>query len=569
VSVLFGNGDGTFGPAVNLAVGSGASSVSVGDFNHDGKLDLAVTLALSDTVAILLGNGDGTFQPPVTYPTGGRPEALAVGDFNGDGSLDLAVGSFAPNIVSVLLGNGDGTFQTHVDYAAGGTPESLTVADLNGDGKLDLAVANETSNSVSILLGNGDGTFQPHVDYPTGTEPYGLTTGDFNGDGKVDLAVVNAADSTVSLLLGNGDGTFQAHVDYAVGSAPDYVAAGDFDNNGRLDLASANQLGSSVSELLNVAAPIPLVQTSVKFPTQLVGTSSAPKAATLTNTGTAALTITGIAASGNFSQTNTCGSSVTVNASCNISITFTPTVAGQRTGSITITDNASGSPQTISLTGEGTVVSLAPEKLNFGDQLVGTTSAAKTVTLTNTRTTSLSITSIAIAGTNPGEFGLPPSTCPVTPSTLGAGASCTISVTFTPTAAGAWSASISIADNGGGSPQTVVLTGSGTVVKLAPARLIFGSETVGTTSPAKTVQLTNTGATSLSITSITVMGADPHDFSPTSSCPISPATLGVGVSCLIHVTFTPTATGARTAFLAVSDGGGGSPQVVSLSGTGN
>jgi hypothetical protein len=321
--------------------------------------------------------------------------------------------------------------------------------------------------------------------------------------------------------------------------------------------------------LLNVAAPIPLVQTSVRFPTQLVGTASTPKIVTLTNTGTAALTIITIAATGDFSQTNTCGSSLTVNASCTITVTFKPTAAGQRTGSITITDNALGSPQIVSLTGTGTIVSLTPAQVNFGDQLVGTTSAAKAVTLTNTRAASLSITNIAIAGVDPGDFGPPTGTCPIAPATLGAGASCTISVTFTPAAAGGRSASLSITDNGGGSPQTVVLTGSGTVVKLVPARLIFGSETVGTTSPAKTAQLTNMGATSLSITSITVMGADPHDFSPTSSCPISPATLGAGASCLIHVTFTPTATGTRTAFLAVSDGGGGSPQVVSLSGTGN
>ncbi len=160
------------------------------------------------------------------FSTGTGPVSVAAGDFNGDGKLDLAVAnsncpaipcSLSPGSVSILLGNVGGTFQSHVDYAVGNRPLSVVTADFNGDGRLDLAVVNFDDNTVSILLGKGDGTFQAHVDYPTGKSPISVTVGDFNGDGKLDLAVANRGSNTVSILLGKGDGTFQPNVDYTNG----------------------------------------------------------------------------------------------------------------------------------------------------------------------------------------------------------------------------------------------------------------------------------------------------------------------------------------------------------------
>ena len=259
VSVLLGNGDGTFQTEVSYNVGKSPYSVAVGDFNGDGKADLAVANSGDGTTSVLLGNGDGTFQTAVNYTVGASPYSVAAGDFNGDGKPDLAVANYGASgdttgTVSVLLGNGDGTFQTPVSYSVGANPYSVAAADLSGDGKLDLAVANSGNGSVSVLLGNGDGTFQTAVDYTVGTYPYSVTVGDFNGDGKPDLAVANfgaLAETTgsVSVLLGNGDGTFQAAVNYSAAPNPYSVAAGDFNGDGKLDLAVAD-LDGTVSVLL-------------------------------------------------------------------------------------------------------------------------------------------------------------------------------------------------------------------------------------------------------------------------------------------------------------------------------
>jgi hypothetical protein len=182
-------------------------SVALGDFNGDGISDLAVankgTNASNGSVSVLLGNGDGTFQPAVTYAVGTGPDSVAVGDFIGDGIPDLAVANYGGN-VSVLLGNGDGTFQPARAFPAGSSLGSVAVADFNDDGIPDLAVAG-TAGGVRVLLGNGDGTFQTsNVSYVTGNDAISMVVGDFNGDGLPDLAVANLYSSDVSILLNDG-----------------------------------------------------------------------------------------------------------------------------------------------------------------------------------------------------------------------------------------------------------------------------------------------------------------------------------------------------------------------------
>jgi hypothetical protein len=459
VSIFLGNGDGTFQPRLDYPAGITPFVILSADFNGDGKLDLVVSNTFfSSTVSILLGNGDGTFKAPVAYSVGNTPLGMAAGDFNGDGKLDLAVANydccgFFTKTLSILLGNGDGTFQTHVDYLTGSGPNGVVTADFNGDGKLDLAVSNVNDDTVSVLLGNGDGTFQGQVVYSAGGNV--LVAGDFNGDGRLDLA----SDETdaLSILLGNGDGTFQPRIDYPTGLGPNGLDQADFNNDGRLDLAVPNATDNTVSILLQ-ATSVALSSTALHYGVQLVHTSSAVQTVTLTNSGAITLTITSIAASGDFIQKNNCGSSLAAGASCKINTKFKPTAKGIRTGALTISDNAIGSPQTVKLAGIGTVVQLSPASVNFGNVPVGMMSQPQTITLTNIDTATLNLFGIGISGANYGDFA-ETTTCG---SSLPSGASCAINVTFTPTAKGSRNADIDVNDNGGGNPQRLPLTGTGT-----------------------------------------------------------------------------------------------------------
>jgi hypothetical protein len=251
VSILIGNGDGTFQPEKRVAAGTGADSLAAADLNGDGHLDLVLVDQASNQVSILLGLGDGTFQPEQRYAVGDSPGYVAVGDFNGDGHLDLAVSNFGSNDISILLGNGDGTFGPQVRVATGTNPLAIVAGDF-GNGHLDLATANSGSNDVSVLLGNGDGTFQSQRRFAAGTTPSGLVAGDFAGDGHLDLAATNLHPGDVSVLVGNGDGTFRDQVRYQVGHLPDFVIAGDFNGDGHLDLATANAGSHDVSVLLGL-----------------------------------------------------------------------------------------------------------------------------------------------------------------------------------------------------------------------------------------------------------------------------------------------------------------------------
>jgi len=316
---------------------------------------------------------------------------------------------------------------------------------------------------------------------------------------------------------------------------------------------------------------VSLSTSSLSFGNQPVGTTSTPQNVTLTNTGDSALSIAGIGIMGtnpgDFAQTNNCGTSVAAGASCTFTVTFTPTASGNRSATINITDNAAGSPQQVSLAGTGIapMVTLTPTSLSFGNQNLGTTSGAKGVQLKNTGNAVLTISSIAISGTNATDFAQT-NNCP---GSLASGAQCNINVTFSPTGLGTRSASLSISDNALNSPQTASLTGSGTIgstkVTVSPNKLLFGNQQIGSTSAAQTTTLQNTGQSTLVITNIALAGPNPSDFAQTNNCGVTVAT---GASCTFTVTFTPTASGNRSATLNITDNAGGSPQHVSLAGTG-
>ena len=275
VPVLLGNGDGTFQPALNSYAGPNPTTVAVGDFNGDSKPDVAVHIAsYTKNISVLLGQGDGKFQPLIQSSTVGG--FLVPGDFNSDGKLDLASAnyvSFDQNSrtytngnLSVVSGNGDGTFSAATAHIAGLHPFSVAISDFNADGKFDLAVINfgdpysspQTNGSATVLLGRGDGSFNPAVNYSAGVASVSGAVGDFNGDGTVDLAVANIGsyyqgsftNSSVSVLLGKGDGTFQAAVNYDAGAAPVSLGVADFNGDGKPDLAVANYNSTNVSVLL-------------------------------------------------------------------------------------------------------------------------------------------------------------------------------------------------------------------------------------------------------------------------------------------------------------------------------
>ena len=244
ISVLLGNGDGTFGVKTDYDVGQPAYGVVITDLNSDGKLDIVAETSFSFTeaVSVLLGNGNGSFQTHVDYSFSGfaQPNSILASDFNNDTKPDIVVinGSGA----TVLLGNGDGTLKLPVSYGSSNFATSVAVGDFNADGKIDLAVSSYgccTNGVVSIMLGKGDGTFFPSVDYSSAPSPFSIVKGDFNGDSKLDLATANNSLDTISILMGNGDGTFAAPVNYAGGAFPFDLSTGDFNSDGKSDLVIA------------------------------------------------------------------------------------------------------------------------------------------------------------------------------------------------------------------------------------------------------------------------------------------------------------------------------------------
>jgi hypothetical protein len=249
VRLMLGHGDGTFGPAVSVEPGPIVPYLAVADFNRDGKLDLMTANNDTGNISVLLGNGDGTFQPPLNHPATAQPQYITVGDFNGDGKPDAAVAS-ASNVSSIMLGNGDGTFRSAPDYNTGSGQLSVTTSDFNGDGKPDLAVGNV--GLVSVGLGNGNGTFQPPINFGIQDQHWSIAAGDFNGDGIPDLAVGGTGDY-VSIHLGNGNGTFGGWNNFDAALYPFSIAVADLNGDGKPDIATANYNSTNASVLLNTS----------------------------------------------------------------------------------------------------------------------------------------------------------------------------------------------------------------------------------------------------------------------------------------------------------------------------
>ena len=507
-----------------------------------------------------MGNGDGTFQQQVGYATAvGNPQQILVGDFNGDGKLDLAVATGGN--VSNLLGNGDGTFKSHVDYPAVGG--AIAAGDFNGDGKLDLAVggistASSFVGAVSILLGNGDGTFQSPVPYLTGgvLGVNSIAVSDFNQDSKLDLAAGPGASAGGEvILLGNGDGTFQQATEYLLGSISlQGLTVGDFNGDGSPDWAAPDSDNQTVGVMLSAAFKA-VSPGSLNFGSQGIGTTSAPQTIAISNPSNVKFTIASISPSANFAETNTCGASLSPGASCAVTVTFSPAATGSQSGTITITDNTRIRPLAIAVRGigvNGPFLSTFPARQNFSPQIVGTAGNPAAIVLANTGNASLTITGISTAGTNSSDFSQT-NNCG---SSLSAGSFCTVNVTFMPTAGGSRIANLTIGDSAPGSPHSASLEGTGLAQPDFTIGAASGSPTSQTISAGQTAKFSLvlaptgsfTGTVNLSCTMTPVVNPAPICSLSSSSVQISgsgtqPVTVKVGTTApmtsvaLPHVTF--------------------------------
>ncbi len=323
-----------------------------------------------------------------------------------------------------------------------------------------------------------------------------------------------------------------------------------------------------------ISGPAVSIFPSTAIFSAVVGTTSPTQVFSIVNTGNQLLAINSISITGanasDFSQTNTCQATLAPNTSCSVSITFTPATMGALTANLQISDNAPGSPQTLVLNGTGIApapaVTFSPSSLSFPNTTQGASSASQTLTVISSGNATLHISAVSLAGPNPSDFSFTNNcAAPLAPSS-----NCTISVVFSPTASGQRTADLLITDDAPGSPQSITLSGTG--ITLAPALTLspsapsFPVTTQGISSAAQTLTVTNSGNAALTISSMSLGGADPLDFSSTSNCT---APVAVGSSCTISLVFNPLASGQRAASLLISDNVPGSPQTVSLNATAN
>jgi hypothetical protein len=496
------------------------------------------------------------------------------------GSTSVSVrysGSVALSIISILLSGPDDADWTQTNNclpsiaAHGSCGIGVTFnPSTTGFSFTQITITDYAADSPQSVDADGTGILLDPTISPTSLSFTGQLIRTTSASQPVTLTNPNPAEVSISSIsISSGwtqtnnclsgvlaNGTCTINVSFDPTAAGYLTGTLTINDNAQISPQTVNLSGTGLAPVVSLSPP------SLSFSGQAISSTSAALPITLTNTGTGTLTPLTIATSGDFAQTNNCPASLAVGGNCTINVTFTPSAIGSRTGSLTLTDNATNSPQTVSLsgTGLGATATLSPSTVTFSTgQLLGTTSGSQSVTLQNNGNEALAVTSISLAGADGGDFAQT-NNCA---SSVAAGASCTINVTFTPTARGARTATVSLADSAAGSPQSIALsgTGIGPVASLSPGSLTFPGQFVGTTGLPINVTLSNTGDGSMTISNV----AASTQFGTTNGCTSS---LAAGVNCTISVFFDPSTGGSQTGTLTVTDNAPGSPQTVSLAGPG-
>jgi hypothetical protein len=573
---------------------------------RSGSVTFPVTYADSTTAtrtATLSGNGIASSNSVEVTPAGmqfGNQVVGTVGSGNtgtvqltntGNAPVtigaDTITGAFAISSDSctdstIQPGNTCYVYVTFNPTAPGAASGTLTIADNSTGGPHAVSLSGVgVSASQQIVLSQTSVAFgnQPAGSSGSQTTVYVLNQGSTNVTiNSIALSGANAADYQMS----NACSTYfyaNQSCSISITFAPLASASGALTASISVKYA-ASGTPQTITLTGTAVAPGPaaaLTPSSIAFPKQTVGVPSAPQNFSVTNTGSANLTIT-LVASTNSTEfpiaTDGCsGATLTPNQQCVVGVQFSPKVGGRRSGTITVNDNAIGSPQILTLTGTGygtPLASLNPVSLSFGSENVGVTSGALTATLSNPGSDVLNLAGFSVVGADAGEFSAS-NNCP---ATLAPNGSCTLSVTFTPAAAGTRGAWLSITDNANnvaGSIQYLTLSGTGVAVPQAgvsPPTIAFPSTVINFASTPQNVTLTNAGTGPLSISSVAITGTNASSFTAASGCGIS---LPAGASCMIAVTFKPVATGSLSAAMTVTDNANnvaGSTQSVTLSGTG-
>jgi hypothetical protein len=570
LSILLGNGNGTFTVSTITNVNGSGGGVVTGDFNGDGKLDIAATDSADSTVILFLGKGDGTFTKVSTQPsTGAYPGILATGDFNKDGKADLAILN-STNSVTILLGNGDGTFTAKASPPIDNYGNAIALGDFNGDGNLDIAVACEgtypsTPSTIDIFLGTGTGTFTAGATISaSGTGSYNsfgtLAVGDFNGDKKVDLvtyvdipaANTNQADTLgIQTFLGKGDGTFTAQTPIVTGDDiyEANLGVADFNGDGNPDLALADDTNFSIylgngNGTFQPPVSVPGARTEPTYLTQTIadfngdglpdlaiadGDLNLVRLQISNPTASASATVTGVSIPGS-------GSSHTVDAAYAGNSNFTSSTSS--------TINLTGSPLATRLT-----IAANPTAVTYGGQVVLT--ATLTPYISGNLKTDTELVTFTSGGTTLGTAPLITGVATLNVTSLPVGTD-TINATY--------AGDTNFTTTSTTTAAQVVVSAAPPTLTLSPTSLTFTTQTVGARSTAQTITVTNTGTTPLIITAVTASG----DFAQTNTC----TSVAVAGTCAISVTFTPTSAGSRTGTITITDNAASSPQTVSLTGTG-